>query len=343
MVAGVDYAVGIDSRATLTPAISGGVIHPTLVAQGAAFGPDPNAIYFNTPGVTVGTDTLAWDFSINAGRWCMIPNASTQTFKNCFFKFGTGTPAGSGRSVVNPSGDTVTFLNCEADGNAYDNEGGMFIPGGTPGVHTWKHCYFHGAWNIYIQDGPPWNSGPSTTTIVENSVFHDGLTGFYSNGAHCDIVQFGQSNQGGTPLDYDDIEMNWNTVILDLPSINTQGYSLMTAANNVGFAKKIGASNNCFVLSGTPVNSLGGSNSGLWVSWPIQIETPKLRANAPVLVSNNYMFLGGDGVTPATLACPSYLFYGDLNGFGPPYGGILSQTPNNVEMRSGTTLSAFSG
>lgn len=335
MVCGVDYRTGIDATVTPQAAVTGGVLNAALVALGGSI-QNTNEIHFGTANANIGSPTTGWDFSVSNGLYTVITDADHITFQNCKFGFGSSTPAGT-RAMFNPSFANFICKMCEFDGASFNNTAGAAVtPGLTPGLHLFQHCYFHNVWAINIADGPP-NSGTTSCILqCDFCVFKDMGIGFYANGSHCDFVQDAISS--GTPPHMTDQRFNFCLIYISLSTINTQGLSLLTAGANIVFGDAATVDSCGFILQGSPVNPGGITfpDHGMWVNWPIIFDRHWLATSAPIKVTNNYFDLGG----ALGQGSNNYLFYGNFNSLGPPFGGVLTQS-NNVNCRDGTLFTAF--
>ena len=298
-VAGVDYAVGIPQGTVLKDPFAGGVLASALVALGGSANSSNHVITFSGVNNAV---ISGWDFSLEGG-WTVQILSNNATIANSNFKVGANLRP---PIIVGNSANNVTIVNNVIDGAglATNPAGGLLVLN-AQGTTTLEYNQIQNAYYQLIEAGPSSN-GPSTQIIQYNILENAGLGA--PQGAHGDWIQ---DLVASTNPVFQDIEINFNTLIQNNSTAATQGLSILSAGGMTGgYASKEGVSNNTIVVK-TPVN------------YPIIIDTTFLNGSA--VVGNNYV--DPTGITG------SYLYAGAYGANG-PYNGKVSYF-GNVNMLNG--------
>ena len=304
-VAGVNYAVGIPSGTVLKDPATAAL--PTGVSRNLA------GHTFTITGNNV--DLNGWDFSLEGG-WQVIINGNNDTIENSYFKIGSNAldPINTGGSDIH----SVTIKNNVIDGSGIKpslNVGLIWLL--DQGTSTIEYNLIENAYTTAIQESPSGSTGSASNTgqIIQYNVIANTGLGYTIDGSHGDFVQdFGVATSG-TQV-FDNIQINYNTLIENNPQTFGQGLSVVTAAGNVNtYALQESVQNNTVVLSVTPGNIAYGIGI---------IDTTWLNGTA--VFANNY-------VNP-TGALYGPFFIGQYNGAG--------QDPTNAATAAGSNVLHFS-
>ena len=303
-VAGVDYAVGVPSGITLLDPLTGAL--PAGVSRDAT-----NHI-FTISGNNV---TLSgWNFSLEGG-WEVQVVGNNDTIENNYFKIGANAvdPINTGGSDIN----SVTIVNNIIDGSGIKpslNVGLIWLL--DHGTSTIEYNLIENAYTTAIQESPSGSTGSVSQAgqIIQYNVIANTGLGYYIDGSHGDFVQdFGVATSG--TQDFNNIQINYNTLIENNPNTFGQGLSIVTAAGNVNtYALQESVQNNTVVLSAT-----GGIAYGMGI-----IDTTWLNGTATF--ANNYLDPTGALYGP--------YFIGQYNGSG--------QNPTDGATSSGSNVLHFS-
>jgi hypothetical protein len=304
-VAGVDYAVGIQSGITLQDPLTGAL--PAGVTRDAT-----NHIFTISGNNVV---LSGWNFSLEGG-WGVQVVGNNDTIENNYFKIGANAvdPINSGGSDIN----TVTILNNVIDGSGIKpslNVGLIWLL--DQGTSTIEYNLIENAYTTAIQESITGSNGSASQVgqIIQYNVIANTGLGYTVDGSHGDFVQdFGIAQPGSTQV-FKNIQVNYNTLIENNPLSFGQGLSIVTAAGNQNtYAQQESVQNNTVVLSQT-----GGIAYGIGI-----IDTTWLNGTATF--ANNYLDPTGANYGP--------YFIGQYNGSG--------QNPTDGATSSGSNVLHFS-
>jgi Right handed beta helix region len=298
-VAGVDYAVGINSGVTLKDPLPNGSLAPALVALGGSYNSSNHLITFS------GVNNIAisgWDFSLHNGLGIYIQNSSGATITNNNFQIGTNqaTPIQltSSSTNVNVSDNVINGAGLPAV-----NLSQGLIETNSPSL-TVQYNLIENAFAELIRAGSV--STTFNNTIQYNIIENSGMG--QNQGAHGDWMQI-LSAPGDNVSNF---VVDFNTFIQSLPpsTAQTQGISFN---GNVGgnFLNEVVSNNTMIAAPNTNVINTFVNSDMSWL-------------NGTLTVSGNY-------IDPTGLQnIASWLT--PVGGTG-PYSGTTA-TSNNFNMKS---------
>ena len=305
-VAGVNYAVGIPSGTVLKDPTTGAL--PTGVTRDVA----------NHTFTITGNNVIlsGWDFSLEGG-WQVQVTGNNDTIENNNFKIGANAldPINTGGKTIN----SVTIKNNVIDGSGIKpslNVALIWLL--DSGTSTIEYNLIENAYTTAIQESPSGSTGSATNAgqIIQYNVIANTGLGYSIDGSHGDLVQDFGIATSGTQV-FDNIQINYNTLIENNPQSAGQGLSIVSAAGNQNtYALQESVQNNTVVLSVAPGNIAYGAGI---------IDTTWLNGTA--VFANNY-------VDP-TGALFGWSFVGKYNSTDGPYSGTVT-TFNNINMLTGT-------
>ena len=306
-VAGVNYAVGVPSGTVLKDPTTGAL--PTGVSRDVAG---------HTFTITGNNVVLSgWDFSLEGG-WQVIINGNNDTIQDNNFKIGSNKldPINTAGSTIN----SVTIKNNVIDGSGIKpslNVGLIWLL--DSGTSTIEYNLIENAYSTAIQEEPSGSTGSATEAgqIIQYNVIANTGLGYLIDGTHGDFIQDFGIATSGTQV-FNNIQINYNTLIENNPASAGQGLSLVSAAGNQNtYALQESVQNNTLVLSST-----NGIAYGLGI-----IDTTWLNGTA--VVANNYI--------DPTGALYGWSFAGQYNGAGQDPTNAATSSGNNVLHFSSTT------
>ena len=193
-----------------------------------------------------------FDFSLEGG-WQVVVTGNNDTIENNNFAIGS-----NDLDPINTGGDTinsVTIKNNVINGNGIEpslNVALIWLL--DQGTSTIEYNLIENAFTTAIQESPSGSNGSASEAgqIIQYNVIANSGLGYLTTGNHGDIVQdFGVSTSGSQV--FDNIQINYNTLIENSPEAAAQGLSILSASGNQNtYALQESVQNNTIVMPLTP-------------------------------------------------------------------------------------------